>query len=53
MIIHFEEMDVEVTQLSSGKWQAIPCIVNDAREGYGLTMMEAIVDLREQLKETA
>jgi hypothetical protein len=44
-------MDVEVIPLSNGTWQAIPCIVNDTREGYGSTMMEAIVDLREQLEE--
>jgi hypothetical protein len=51
MIIHFEEMDVEVTQLSSGKWQAIPCIVNDTMEGYGSTIMEAIVDLRDKMED--
>lgn len=50
-IIHFNEGDVEVIELSSGKWQAIRCTVDDPYEGYGSTMMEAIADLNEKLKE--
>lgn len=52
-IIHFNQMDVEVCQETNGKWKAFdgdgsfPLNV----VGHGSTMMEAIVDLREQLEE--
>jgi hypothetical protein len=65
MIIHFEEMDVEVSQDDYiHEWQAWEAGHYDCdcdQDGFfptytigtGKTMMEAIVDLREQLKETA
>jgi hypothetical protein len=65
MIIHFEEMDVEVSQDNYiHEWTAwgagtYDCDFNGESfvvtcpMGYGSTMMEAIVDLREKLKETA
>ncbi len=62
MIIHFEQMDVEVSQNPIGEWQAwedgtydcdcdqdgffTTCII-----GEGSTMMEAIVDLREKIND--
>lgn len=50
--VNFDKFEgVEVIELSSGKWQAKRCIVNDPYEGYGSTMMEAIADLNEKLRD--
>jgi hypothetical protein len=62
-IIHFNQMDVEVEQNFIGEWQAweegsYDCDCDQdgffptCTMGYGSTMMEAIVDLREQLEES-
>jgi hypothetical protein len=53
MIIHFNEMDVEVTQHYATEWTAHEAINYDydSPMGYGSTMMEAIVDLREKLED--
>lgn len=47
MIIHFEQMDVKVEQHDRLNWTAHAAELY----GHGETMMEAIVDLREKLKQ--
>lgn len=53
MIIHFEQMDVKVEQHYKTEWTAheVENYDYDSPMGYGETMMEAIVDLREKLEE--
>jgi hypothetical protein len=51
-IIHFNQMDVEVEQIRSDKWIVTEVADFSYPIGCGSTMMEAIVDLREQLEES-
>jgi hypothetical protein len=52
-IIHFNQMDVEVSQHGANLWTAREANYDyDRPMGYGSTMMEAIADLREQLEES-
>jgi hypothetical protein len=50
-IIHFDQMDVTVEQHHRNEWtaHATENYDYDSPMGYGSTMMEAIVDLREKL----
>lgn len=49
-IIHFNEGDVEVCKLTNTKFAAWE-VGKAYQAGYGSTMLEAIVDLNEKLKE--
>ncbi len=53
MVIHFNEGDVKVEQHHASEWTAhvVENYDYDSSMGYGSTMMEAIADLNEKLKD--
>lgn len=51
MIIYFDQMDVKVEQHYRNEWTAHEADYDlDKPVGYGSTMMEAVVDLRDKME---